>query len=69
MKINRQDKKNTATFHDFEFGTVFEYAGEVYMKIPSVNGYLNAINMSDTTFAEFLGNEVIRILDAELVIK
>ena len=69
MKINRQDKKNTVTFHDLMVGTVFEYAGEIYMKIPIVNGHLNAINMSDTTFAEFLGSEVIRILDAELVVK
>ena len=69
MRINRQGKKDAVTFADLVIGTVFEYKNEVYMKISKVNGYLNAINMSNTTFVGFLGSEVPIILDAELVIK
>lgn len=68
MQISRLDKKDAATFADLMVGTVFEYRDDIYMKIPVIN-HFNAINMSDTTFAEFLGHEVPIILDAELVIK
>ena len=69
MKINRQDKNNAVTFADLVIGNVFEYKGEVYLKIPTVNECFNALNMGDITFAEFLGHEVPIVLCAELVIK
>ena len=69
MQINRQDIENAVRFSDLMIGTVFEYKDEIYMKIPTVNECFNAINMGDITFGEFFGDEVIRILDAELVVK
>lgn len=69
MKIERKDKKDAVTFSDLIGGTVFEYKDNVYIKIPMVDECFNAMNMNNVTFVEFFGNEVIRILEAKLVIE
>lgn len=69
MKIERKDKKDAVTFSDLIGGTVFEYNGFVYIKIPIVDDCFNAMNMDNISFVEFLGHEMVRILEAKLVIE
>jgi hypothetical protein len=75
MKINNEYIKNEPIFKDLQVGDVFlnEQGCGPYMKIDDVRNsesdFFNAVRLSNGVITEFVNNEIVHLVNAELTIK
>lgn len=70
MNIIRRENENHF-FDDVDVGGIFEYNNNIFMRFRETvsNGHIyNAICLEDGTITCFMGDEVVRFVDADLVI-
>lgn len=69
MKItDKRTEKKEYTFKDVVLGNVFEYSGDIYLKLDTSDADYNAYNLNTYRFVTLSGDAVIPI-EAELVIR
>lgn len=70
MKIVKDDSKKTQfDFADLEPGHAFEFGGNYYMKIDEVDRCGNAVKLDNGAWFVFKNTEVVRLINATVVIK
>ena len=69
MKItDKRTEKKEYTFKDVVLGNVFEYSGDIYLKLDTSDADYNAYNLNTCRFVTLSGDTVMPI-EAELVIR
>ena len=67
--IDERIKRRGRTFKDIELGDVFEYLGDIYLKLDTSDVDSNAYNLNTCRFAILLSDSVVTLIEAELVIR
>lgn len=69
MRItDKRTEKKEYTFKDVALGNVFEYSGDIYLKLDTSDVDLNAYNLNTRRFV-ILSDGIVTPLEAELVIR
>jgi len=68
MKISKIKSKSTLYFDNLNIGDLFEYEGEIFMKIEEIQTattYLNAVNLEQGTAIKIYIDEMIKPIDED----
>lgn len=70
MDINYKSKLNPVRYDALEYGDVFEVYGDIFMKlVEDEDSEINTVNLSTNQLEIFCPHDMVKKLDAKLVIE